>query len=134
MVIKTTKKAITKILPKAIVVLIVGSVVAWILGILTGTVSNMFTGIGEFGILIISVILSLVIFTFAVGMKKKKFDIVTDLIPLLIVAPLAMAILNALNLGIVGLSGSVAIGAELGMTIASLIFANRLVKQMGLFK
>lgn len=120
-------------LPKLMTIALFGGVIALILGMGTTMITDAFNVAGDLGISIIATILALTVFTFSMSMKKK-FNIVKDLIPVLIVSPLVVAVLTALNLtGIPVVSSSVEISASLGVTLASVIFANNTLKNIGLF-
>ena len=117
-------------LPQLGAVVIVAGVIAWLLGLLTETIAGYITGIGDLGVTVITTVLALSVFTFAMGMKKGKFNLV-DLIPLLIVSPLIVALLATFNLTIPVIDSTVELGASLGLVVASVILANNTVKQFG---
>lgn len=130
---KTTKESLMSI-PKLVVVAILAGIIVWALSGVTVFIAGLFTTIGDFGVLLITVVLALTVFAFAMGMKKGKMNLI-DLIPVLIVAPLVVAGLSALNLGAIPvIDSNVEFGATLGIVVASVIFANNVMKQFGFFK
>ena len=119
-------------IPKLVVISVVAGLLAMLLNQLTGLISGWFTGIGDLGIIFIVALISLTIFTYATSMKKIGL---IDLIPVLIISPLVVAVLTALNLGTIPLIDSnVELGASLGLTVASVVLANSIVGKFRFFK
>jgi len=132
MVIKTAQKTITQVLPKTLAILVTASIIAWMSTWLVDMITSAGAGMGDLAVLIISTIVSLGLFVGALGLKgAKKFDTITEIIPLIIVAPLAVAILGQFDVTL-PIVGSEATFANLGMVVASAIFAVSLLKQTGI--
>lgn len=118
-------------IPKTIIIAIVGSIVLLLVSAVTGVITGALSGMHILVGTTVSVIINLGIFLFAMNMNKK-FTIKNDLIPILIAAPLAIAILGAVGITLEVISGPLQIGAGLGMVIASFILADSLVKMTGI--
>lgn len=111
---------------------VIGGVISIGLVLIINGITNAFNITGELGVLTIATVLTLTLFTFAMSMKKS-FKLI-DLIPILIASPLVVAILTALGLGTIPVvSSSVEIGASLGLTLVSVVFANNVLRNLKLF-
>jgi len=132
-IIGTAQKAVMR-LPQLILVMVIAGIIGLLLGNITSLIAGSVAGIGDLGVSFISAIIALTVFTLAMSMKKGKFNLV-DLIPLLIISPLVVAILSALNLGqIPVLDSTVELGSSLGLVVASVILSNNVVRQFKLFR